>query len=235
MMIDSEIRSGNMRVGIGIPAALDFLEAYGLTTDKNGFIVSSESMNIVEPVAYNAEIFADAPQPNEYSLAEYFSPHSKIASATTEKVHLTNLYTVIDTEEGPRPVHDYTILIELMHRETGRIFNTITMWSDDVNEDKIRDDIETVTVDEGEKKKPKLACLSCNYYEVIGEWDGNDRNPVCSECSTPWNIDMLYRCEMCKTKHYDMETSNNVFNSMTCDVCEENNSDFKTKTRYDDW
>jgi len=235
LLADSMIEQEEIRIRIELPAVMGLLREYGLTVDEHGFVIDETTESRVEPAVYDAEAFACAPQPNDYDLTAYFS---KSLNSADKKVHLSDVYTVVDVEGQARPVTDDVINIEQMHRDTGLVFTITTAWSSDVNVGKLKEDIKTVSIDTEIEPIPELSCLKCGFQSKICEWDGETNNPVCPDCKGKWNIEMLHECDGCSNRYSDSELTSDgaVFASPLCPSCGENNSTqtgFTSKTRYD--
>lgn len=236
-LVESVIEQQDIRVRIELPAAMGLLREYGLTVDENGFVIDNTTNDVVEPAMYDAEKFAAAPQPNEYDVTAYFTKSSSVIKGEKEKLHLSDVYTVIDVSGTPRPVSDSGINIEKMHRDTGLVFATTTAWSNDVNLEKLKESIETVTIDTQMEPVPELNCLKCGFQAGICDWHGKTNSPVCPDCKTDWNVELLHECKECSNAFSDSELmGDDVFATPTCPSCNETSnmqSRFTSRRRYD--
>jgi DNA-directed RNA polymerase subunit RPC12/RpoP len=232
--------SQNKRIIIGLPAVTEFLSQYNLAINETGFIINKESNTLSEPVTYSSELFHDAPQPNEYSIHDYLESVSEIKQSTTDKLHVSDLHTIARVDGKPKPVADNTIDLTTLHRETGLMFTTITAWSDSRDITTPKHDKPDVIINASPTTPPTLSCLRCSHTTPLPEWNGADNEPLCPNCSMPWNADSVNKCMNCNNKYAFSELhseNDDILTTPGCPTCSDNTDtnnsvDFTTKTRY---
>lgn len=232
----------NERIVIGLPAVTAYLSKHDMKLNDNGFIVGENSEEPVEPAVYNSDVFFNAPQPNDYSISEYFVKSSEDNSASKQKTHLSELHAITLTGGRFRPVIDDTLRLSKLHREVGAMLTTVTAWSDGRDLTEPKHDIPDVTVNAVISHEPTLTCLKCDYGGTHSQWNGDTNDPVCPDCGLNWQVKSVNKCRKCSNEYAFEEladTDTGIITSPKCPHCIDNDQnsnvtpDFETKTRYD--
>ena len=189
---------------ISLASVRDYLYAAGLDVDSEGFIVSDETGERVEPYAFDDDAFRAADGPSDDPFEAYYRPESEVDMfliGAKQSVHLSDLHTVYFFNGEPHPVRDDSMNLKQALNRTGATFSNVVEWSDAV--DLIRDSEEqTVEIHMDSEEPLSLTCLDCEYKGELDSWEEDDAGDLrCPECSCLWDGFNLEVCTSCQTQH----------------------------------
>jgi len=234
--IINSIPNPNVPKIIRIDSAHDYLESGGLTVDENGFIIDDETKEYVEPYAFSEDKFMENTEVADNMFDEYFVPLSKTSVVkNTEKIHLTDLYTIHTFDGEVHPVKDDLFNLSKMIRNTGVTFSTVVGWSDALHFIE-ESDVPSIYWGKDSAVDMHLNCFGshCNYTGSVTDWERDDKDEIiCPNCGTLWDTRGIYYCSECDDKYQSENVRMSSYSGeVSCKECNNNLDRDNYYTRY---
>lgn len=225
---------------IHLPFVREYLQEMGLDVDSDGFIIDAETGEYSVPYTFVDELVQEYVKDEDESVFDaFFRPvtHDRVYGWDNKRLHLSDLHTVIKTEDGAHPVRDDSFDIAEFHATLETGFSVMMGWSDIVKKENITENGQWLAFAKESDSELELNCLNpnCNYSGSPTSWDGDEHiEPECPDCGGKWDSDGITVCTICEHWYWGTHfAGESVYAEPACANCGEDMEYLERVHRYD--